>query len=143
MDLPFLTVAAAAARIAAGQLSPAELRAALDAQTERLEPRLNCFITVCHDQTPPAAGPLRGVPLAVKDNLETAGVRSTGGSTILADHLPAEDAPAWGRLKAAGAVLQGKTQLHEFGLGPTSINPHHGPSRNPWDLERVPGGSSG
>src|SRR5439155_7865561 len=62
---------------------------------------------------------------------------------ILADHVPTEDAPAWGRLKAAGASLLGKTQLHEFGMGPTSINPHHGPSRNPWDLERVPGGSSG
>ncbi|HEY3110300.1 MAG TPA: amidase, partial [Chloroflexota bacterium] len=59
------------------------------------------------------------------------------------DHLPSEDAPAWARLKSAGALLQGKTNLHELGMGATNINPHYGPTRNPWDLERVPGGSSG
>jgi aspartyl-tRNA(Asn)/glutamyl-tRNA(Gln) amidotransferase subunit A len=83
------------------------------------------------------------VPVAVKDNVETAGVRSTGGSKILADYVPAEDAPAWGRLRAAGAILLGKTNLHEFGMGATSLNPHYGPAHNPWDPARVPGGSSG
>jgi aspartyl-tRNA(Asn)/glutamyl-tRNA(Gln) amidotransferase subunit A len=143
MELPFITAVEAARRIARGELTPVDLRAALDAQVERLEPRLNCFITVCHDQPAPAVGPLRGVPIAVKDNIETAGVRSTGGSKILADHVPAADAPAWARLKAAGAVLQGKTNLHELGMGATNVNPHHGPTHNPWDVERIPGGSSG
>jgi aspartyl-tRNA(Asn)/glutamyl-tRNA(Gln) amidotransferase subunit A len=138
-----LTVVEARDRIAGGELAPGDLRDALLERIERLDGRLNCFLLVCRDATPSADGPLRGVPIAVKDNLETAGVRSTGGSRILADYVPTEDAPAWGRLRAAGAVLQGKTQLHEFGMGPTSINPHHGPSRNPWDLDRVPGGSSG
>jgi aspartyl-tRNA(Asn)/glutamyl-tRNA(Gln) amidotransferase subunit A len=140
---PVTSVVEARDRIASGELAPADLRDALLSRIDRLDRQLNCFLLVCRDAAPAADGRLRGVPIAVKDNIETAGTRSTGGSPILADHVPSEDAPAWGRLKAAGAVLQGKTQLHEFGMGPTSINPHHGPSRNPWDLDRVPGGSSG
>src|SRR5262249_26793888 len=117
-------------------------------QIERLDKTLNCFIRVCADEAldearSPRPGPLSGMPIAVKDNIETAGVASTGGSKILADHIPTADAPAWAPLKAAGAILLGKTNLHEFGMGPTNLNPHYGHTRNPWDPNRVPGGSSG
>jgi aspartyl-tRNA(Asn)/glutamyl-tRNA(Gln) amidotransferase subunit A len=162
MDAPqpfTLSATAAARRIARGELTSEALVEACLSRIERLEPRLNCFITVCRDSALAAAreadatlaaggsreriGPLHGVPVAVKDNIETAGVRSTGGSKILADHVPDEDAPAWGRLRAAGAILLGKTNLHELGMGATSLNPHYGATHNPWDLARVPGGSSG
>jgi aspartyl-tRNA(Asn)/glutamyl-tRNA(Gln) amidotransferase subunit A len=154
MSLAFLTVAEAASRIARGDLSPVDLVDAALAQADRLEGRLNAFITRtadvardearrAADQGPDPARPLRGIPIAVKDNIEAAGVRATGGSTILADHVPAGDAPAWERLRRAGAILVGKANLQEFGMGPTSLNPHYGPTRNPWDPERVPGGSSG
>jgi aspartyl-tRNA(Asn)/glutamyl-tRNA(Gln) amidotransferase subunit A len=156
LALSNLTTAEAAERIARRQVSSVELVVACLGRIEALEPRLNCFITVCREEALAAAreadaalaaggggGPLHGVPVAVKDNVETAGVRATGGSRILADHVPAEDAPAWGRLRAAGAILLGKTNLHEFGMGATSLNPHYGPTRNPWDPARVPGGSSG
>src|SRR5262245_60329886 len=109
----FLTLTEAAAEIAAGRLSADALWDALDAQTDRLEPRLNCFITRCRERSAAAPGPLQGLPIAVKDNVATAGVRSTGGSLILSDDVPREDAPAWARLRAAGARLQGKTNLHE------------------------------
>jgi aspartyl-tRNA(Asn)/glutamyl-tRNA(Gln) amidotransferase subunit A len=155
MSLAFLTITEAAARIAGGMLAPLDLLEAALAQVDRLESRLNAFITLLADPAraqarqaatggpPDAARRLRGIPIAVKDNLETAGVRATGGSVILADYVPAGDAPAWARLRQAGAILVGKTNLHEFGMGPTNLNPHYGPTRNPWDPERIPGGSSG
>ena len=90
-----------------------------------------------------AAGPLAGVPLALKDLFDTAGVRTTGGSRIFADRVPAEDAEVVARLRAAGAAFVGKTNLHEWAFGVTNQNPHYGPTRNPWDLARIPGGSSG
>lgn len=89
------------------------------------------------------AGPLAGLPVAVKDNIDTAGLRTTAGSAFLADRVPEHDAESVRRLKAAGAVVVGKTALHEFAYGVTTINPHYGPARNPWDLDRIPGGSSG
>ncbi len=155
MSLPFLTVVEAAAQLARGELSPVDLLTATLAQIDRLEGQLNAFITLLADaaldQARQAAAdsgsdparPLHGIPLAVKDNIATAGIRTTGGSTILADHIPPEDAPAWARLRQAGGILVGKTNLHEFGMGPTNLNPHYGPTRNPWDPARVPGGSSG
>src|SRR5690349_17612872 len=124
----FLTLSRAAAEVAAGRLSADALWDDLDARADRLEPRLNCFITRCRERPAAAPGPLQGLPLAVKDNVETAGVRSTGGSTILSDYVPRDDAPAWARLRAAGARLQGKTNLHELGMGATNINPHYGPT---------------
>ena len=156
MNLAFATIQEIAPRIARGEVSPVELtRAALD-QIEKLESRLNCYLTVLADAAIAQAtqaeeeirgggyrGPLHGIPIAIKDNLETAGIRSTAGSKILADYVPAEDAPAVAHLKAAGAVILGKTNLHEFGMGATSVNPHYGASRNPWNPDFITGGSSG
>ena len=126
------------------------------ARIERLNPRLNAFLTVVADRARQAArhaekellkrrdrGPLHGIPISLKDNIWTRGIRTTAGSKILADFVPEFDATVARRLSRAGAVLIGKTILHEFAYGITSENPHHGAVHNPWDLERTPGGSSG
>ena len=82
-------------------------------------------------------------PIALKDNIETAGVRTTSGAAYLADHIPNSDAPVVGRLKAQGAVLIGKANMQELAWGVVSTNPVVGQCRNPWNPERIPGGSSG
>jgi aspartyl-tRNA(Asn)/glutamyl-tRNA(Gln) amidotransferase subunit A len=123
---------------------------------EALNPRFNCFITVLAESALKQAegsdarfkagapiGPLDGVPLAVKDLIYIEGVRCTAGSKILANNVATYDAEVIRRLKAAGAVLVGTTNLHEFAAGSTSINPHFGPVRNPWDESKISGGSSG
>jgi aspartyl-tRNA(Asn)/glutamyl-tRNA(Gln) amidotransferase subunit A len=152
-DITSLTLAEAAAAIRAGDLSPVELTDALLDRIERLEPRLNAFITLtaesaraearaARDGTGPD-GPLRGVPLALKDLFDTAGVRTTAGSKILAERVPERDATVVERLRAAGAVFLGKLNMHEWAYGVSNVNPHYGPARNPWDTTRIPGGSSG
>lgn len=88
-------------------------------------------------------GPLHGVPIALKDNIDTAGVRTTGGSAVFADRVPTVDAPVAAKLKAAGSVLLGKLNLHEFAAGGTSVISYFGPVRNPWNPDFAPGGSSG
>lgn len=88
-------------------------------------------------------GLLHGMPIALKDNIDTAGVRTTSGSDFFSDRVPAEDAPVVERLKKAGAIIVAKTNLAEFAFGATSQNPHHGLCRNVWDTDRIPGGSSG
>jgi aspartyl-tRNA(Asn)/glutamyl-tRNA(Gln) amidotransferase subunit A len=88
-------------------------------------------------------GSLHGLPLAIKDNIETKGIGTTGGSKILAAWVPPEDAHVIYRLKKAGATILGKTNMHEFALGATNDNPHYGQARNPYDLSRITGGSSG
>src|SRR5881275_3633815 len=88
-------------------------------------------------------GPLHGIPIALKDNIELAGLTTTAGSKVLADWVPDEDATVAARLKRAGAVIIGKTNLHEFAWGGTTDNPHYGTCRNPWNPERFPAGSSG
>ncbi len=119
-------------------------------QIERLNPRLNAFITVIprrhgHAATPAAgAGAnLEGIPIAVKDLFETAEVRTTAGSLFFRDNFPTDDAEAVGRIRRAGAWIIGKTNTHEIALGVTTVNPHYGTCRNPWDEQRIPGGSSG
>ena len=109
----------------------------------RLNPKLNAFITVAEAPENPAHGTLHGIPIAHKDCFATKGVRTTGGSKILADRVPDHDADIVTRLREAGAVSVGKTNLHELCYGITSNNPHFGAVRNPWDLARIPGGSSG
>ncbi len=122
----------------------------------KIDPRLNAFITVDAEGARARAsamdaelshgidrGPLHGVPFAHKDLVYTKGIRTTGGSKIFADFVPDHDADIAVNLNNAGAVMVGKTNLHEFAYGITSTNPHYGAVRNPWDLERIPGGSSG
>ncbi len=154
--LPVRTLAEAARLLQRRQLSPLELTEACLRRIEALEPSLNSFITVTAEAALAEArqaqeelaagksrGPLHGVPLAVKDLFFTAGVRTTAGSRLLADFVPQEDAVAVARLRRAGAVLLGKLNMHEFAFGTTSVNPHYGPVRNPWDINRAAGGSSG
>jgi aspartyl-tRNA(Asn)/glutamyl-tRNA(Gln) amidotransferase subunit A len=143
-------------RLWQGDLRSLELTQAYLDRIERLDGDLRSFVTVCRERAleeaaaadaalergePPGA--LHGLPVALKDNIDTAGVRTTVGSGFFADRVPAVDAEAARRLRAAGAVLLGKTALHEFAYGATTQNPHHGACRNPWDLDRIPGGSSG
>ena len=108
---------------------------------------LNAFITVTADdarrRAAQASGPLAGAPLALKDLFDVAGVPTTGGSKLLIGNVPREDGEMARRLFAAGAVDLGKTNLHEWAFGVTTDNPHFGATRNPWDLDRIPGGSSG
>ncbi len=123
---------------------------------KKIDPRLNAFITVLEDSARARAsamdaelshgidrGPMHGIPIAHKDLVYTKGVRTTGGSKILKDFVPDHDADIAISLERAGTVLVGKTNLHEFAYGITSTNPHFGAVRNPWDTERIPGGSSG
>ena len=123
---------------------------------ERSQPRLNAFITVTREraladareaerriQKKASRGPLDGIPIVLKDNIWTAGIRTTAGSKILSDFVPDRDATVAARLRRAGAVLLGKTNMHEFAYGVTTENPHFGAAHNPWDLKRSPGGSSG
>jgi len=155
-ELLALTIVEADRRIAAGDLSPVELTQACLSRIEETEPKINAFITLLADQALAQAreseerarrgerrGPLDGIPVAVKDLYETAGVRTTAASNILRDHVPERDSFAVARLKDAGAVLLGKLNMHEWAWGGTSIVSAFGPVRNPWDLERIAGGSSG
>ncbi|MGD9895234.1 MAG: amidase [Dehalococcoidia bacterium] len=152
-DLSSLTLAEAVAELQSGTLSPVALTDAYLDRIERLNPPLNAFITItadlaraearaAEDGSGPA-GPLRGIPIALKDLFDTAGVRTSAASKILADRIPNQDATVTARLRAAGAVLLGKLNMHEFAYGVSNDNPHHGPARNPWNTERIPGGSSG
>lgn len=155
-ELTELTIAAAAGLIAAGKLSPVELTDAHLARIGRLDSHLNAFITVTAEQARAAAaaradelaagtnrGPLHGIPIALKDNIDTAGVRTTAGSAVYADRVPTEDAPVVTRLRDAGAVTLGKLNMHEFAYGGTSVVSAAGPVRNPWNVAYSPGGSSG
>ena len=90
-----------------------------------------------------ARGPLHGIPIALKDLYETAGIRTTAGAKIHADYVPADDCTVARRLRDAGTILLGKLNTHEYAYGVTTNNPHFGPTRNPWNLEHIPGGSSG
>ncbi|HYB90521.1 MAG TPA: amidase [Candidatus Binataceae bacterium] len=155
-ELVALDVAALSSKIRSREISPVEVTEAYLGRIEKLDGQLKTYITVTADLARAAAktaeteiragkwrGPFHGVPVAIKDLLYTKGVRTTGGSKILADFVPDHDATVWKRLAKAGAVLLGKLNLHEFAYGATSANPHWGAVRNPYDFERIPGGSSG
>jgi len=155
-NLVNLTIREAAAQIERSALSPVELTDAMLQRIAHVDKTLNAYITVCGEQAREVAlaaekmiragyhlGPLHGIPIAIKDNIYTRGVRTTAGSKILADFVPQEDATVTARLKRAGAVIIGKTNLHEFAWGGTTDNPHYGTCRNPWNPERFPAGSSG
>ena len=139
-----------------GKLSPVELTKNCLAQIEELNPTLNAFITVTAELALTQAraaeaeilrgrwrGPLHGIPLAVKDLIDTAGIRTTAASAVFKDRVPAEDADVVRRLKNAGAVLLGKQNLHECAYGGSSMISYYGEVHNPWDPARIAGGSSG
>ena len=138
------------------RLSPLELTQACFARIEALNPSLNAFITVTAEAALAAArsaeaqitrggwkGPLHGIPVAIKDLLDTAGIRTTAGSALFKDRVPTQDAEVVRRLRAAGAVLLGKLNMHEFAFGGSSAISYFGAVRNPWNLAYSPGGSSG
>jgi len=137
-------------------LSPVDLTRACLERIDRIDPELNAFITVTAETALAEArsaeadisnggwrGPLHGIPIALKDNVDTAGVRTTAASAVFADRIPVDDADVVLRLKAAGAVILGKLNMHEFAMGTTSAISHYGPVRNPWNPLHVAGGSSG
>ncbi len=155
-DFAYWSIAEAAAQLRRRKISPVELAQAALARIESLNPRLNAFITVTAERAMRDArtaeremtrgkfrGLLHGIPITLKDNIWTSGVRTTAGSKFLRDFFPAGDAQVAKKLADAGAVLLGKTNLHEFAYGITTENPHYGPARNPWNTEYIPGGSSG
>ncbi len=154
-DLAGLHLAEASRRIRTGAVSPTQLTEACLERIRTYNPKINAWITVMRDQALDQAkvlgeeqlagrirGPLHGIPIGVKDNIDTAGVRTTAASAVFEDRVPAEDSDVVRRLKAAGAVLIGKCNLHEFAQGGTSAISFFGPVRNPWKLERNAGGSS-
>ena len=155
-DPTTLSIAEAQRLIRAGALSPVELAEAYLERIGRFDARLNAFVTVTGERAAARAreleaelargqwrGPLHGIPIALKDNIDTAGVLTTAASAVYADRVPAEDAEVVTRLEAAGAVILGKLNMHEFAYGGTSAFTHTGPVRNPWDVDRIAGGSSG
>jgi aspartyl-tRNA(Asn)/glutamyl-tRNA(Gln) amidotransferase subunit A len=156
IDLSRLTIATAAERLRAGELTATELASASLERIAATDPRLHAFLTVSTDQAMAQAAesdarlrrgeplsPLDGVPIALKDVFLTAGVRTTAASRILDSLVPPFDATAVRRLRERGAVLVGKTNCDEFAMGSSTENSAFGVTRNPWDLGRVPGGSSG
>jgi aspartyl-tRNA(Asn)/glutamyl-tRNA(Gln) amidotransferase subunit A len=146
----------AARLLRAGAVSSVELTQSCLARIEALNPQLNAYITVVAqdalDQARQAdlkfaraedLGELQGIPIAFKDNIDTAGIMTTAACAAFADRVPVADAEVVGRLRARGAVVLGKLNMHELAMGTTSAISHYGPVRNPWDMERVAGGSSG
>jgi aspartyl-tRNA(Asn)/glutamyl-tRNA(Gln) amidotransferase subunit A len=155
-ELGSLSLLGAAQRVAAGEVSPVELTAACLEQIAKLDPEVNAFITVTADEAMREAraielaiargesrGALAGVPVALKDLFDTAGVRTTAGSKLFNGRIPDRDAAVVERLRAAGAIVLGKLNMHEWALGVTNVNPHYGPCHNPHALDRITGGSSG
>jgi aspartyl-tRNA(Asn)/glutamyl-tRNA(Gln) amidotransferase subunit A len=155
-DLAALTLKEASDRIHARKVSPIELTQACLERIQTFNPKIDAWITITREQALAQArvlekeqaagrfrGPLHGIPIGLKDNIETAGVRTTAGSKTLAGYIPTEDAEVTARLKAAGAVIVGKCNMHIFAAGATSAVSYFGPVRNPWNLEMIAGGSSG
>lgn len=155
-ELTFLDIRSAAKLIEKRELSPVELTAAYLGKIKEYDPIINSYISISADHAMTAAreaeaeiyqdgpnGALHGIPIALKDLYETAGIATTAGSRFFAQHIPLQDAFTVERLRSAGAVFLGKLNMHEIALGVTNVNPHYGPCRNPWDLECISGGSSG
>ena len=154
-ELAGLTIAEAAELIGSRRLSPIELTEASLSRIANLDARLRTFITVTRKEALGAAqqaahaigsgnykGPLHGIPFALKDLFDTAGIRTTAGSKVLAERVASEDAAVTERLNEAGGVLVGKLNMHEFAFGVTGANPHYGTVENPWGRGRSAGGSS-
>ena len=155
-ELTELTIADAGDAIARGDVSPVDLTQAYLDRIDKLDPELNAYVTVTADRAVRDArratdelsagdrrGPLHGIPLGLKDLIDTAGITTSGGAKVYADRVPTADATVSRRLADAGAVLLGKLNMHELAFGLTTTNPHFGATRNPFDTSRIPGGSSG
>src|SRR5688572_25799206 len=151
-----LSIAEASELLRRKEISPVDLTNACLARIEQLNPVLNAFITVMHDSALTQArsaeseiragqwrGPLHGIPIGLKDLIDTAGVKTSCGSALFAERIPTEDADVVRLLKNAGAVLIGKQNMQEFAWGGTSASSYYGPVHNPWDVDRIAGGSSG
>src|SRR5262245_325622 len=155
-DLLNLTIAQAAPKLERGELSPVDLTDAMLQRVGAVNKQLCAYITVCDQQARDAAqaverliragyylGPLHGIPIALKDNIYTRGIRTTAGAKILSDFVPDEEptvTAAWG---PAAPITVGKTNMHESAWAGTTDNPHSGPCPNPWNPDRFPAGSSG
>ena len=155
-ELAFLSIEQAARLLRRREISPLDLVEASLARIERWNSSLYAFLTVLAESARRQAktaereihrgrarGPLHGIPISLKDNFWTRGIRTTAGSKILADFVPEADSDVAEKLARAGAILLGKTNMHEFAYGITGENPHYGSSRNPWARDRITGGSSG
>ena len=155
-DPSFWTLREATDNLRARRISSVDLTTACLDRIRTFNPKTNAFITVLREQALAQAkaldkeqasgrlrGPLHGIPIALKDNVDLAGVRTTAGSKTLAGNIATEDAEVTRRLRAAGAVLVGKCNMHIFAAGATSAVSYYGPVRNPWNLELIAGGSSG
>lgn len=156
MPETLLSIADASGLLRRKEVSPVELTTSCLSRIEQLNPQLNAFITVLEESALAEAraaeaeifagnwrGPLHGIPIGLKDLIDTAGVRTTCGSALFADRIPNEDAEVVRRLKRAGAILIGKQNMQEFAWGGTSASSYFGPVRNPWDNTKIAGGSSG
>ena len=154
-DLTALTLTEASARLQSRSITSVQLVKAHLARITVYQPKVNAYITILADEALAQAaildaelkaghsrGPLHGIPIAMKDNIDTAGIRTTAASPMFKDRIPTEDAEIVIRLRNAGAVLLGKLNLHEFAVGCTGDVSYFGPTRNPWSLDRVSGGSS-
>ncbi len=156
MDLPFLTMREASDLIKKGEVSSVELTQSVLSRIEKIDGRLNSYITILGDESLRSAeevdkelasgsyrGPLHGIPISIKDIFVVTGVRTTCGSKILESFVPPYDSTVTRKLKDAGAIILGKSNMDEFAMGSSTETSYFGPTMNPWDLERVPGGSSG
>ena len=155
IDLSYASIEELAPRIRSGELSPVELTQASLDRIERLEPQLNAFLEVFTEGALAQAreaeaeirsgsykGPLHGITIALKDLIDVEGTVTTGGSTVLKDNMATSDATVTRLLKEAGSIIIGKAALVEFAMGATGVNPHYGPSHNPWNIDRICCGSS-
>lgn len=157
--LAYSTIEELAALLAKRRISPVELTQSFLRRIELHNPALNAFLTITSEQALASArhaekfflhprgsrieqSPLAGIPVTIKDNIWTRGIRSTSGSKILQNFVPSQNATAFGKMKRAGAILLGKTNLNEFAYGITGSNAHYGAVHNPWALDRISGGSS-
>jgi aspartyl-tRNA(Asn)/glutamyl-tRNA(Gln) amidotransferase subunit A len=155
-ELAFLSIEQAARLLRRREISPLDLVEASLTRIGRLNPSFYAFLTVLSESARRQAktaereirrgrarGPLHGIPISLKDNFWTRGIRTTAGSKILADFVPEADSDVATKVAGTGAILLGKTNMHEFAYGITGENPHYGSSRNPWARDRISGGSSG
>ena len=156
MNLNELSIVEAGERLRSGATSASEILESVLERASHTEAQLHAYLTIDRESARESAaradadfadgidkGPLQGIPFAVKDNLCTRGVETTASSQILAGYVPPYDATVVSKLKDAGAVIVGKTNLDEFAMGSSTENSAYGASYNPWDIGRIPGGSSG